>query len=99
MVIANKGKFIFYVFVVLLLLREKLIPKAAVTEYYNLGIELDLSGDDIRAIEKDVVQANVVESARDMLVKWLQKGGIARELIRAIHDSELVAYAASLEAG
>ena len=95
----NKGKFIFYVFVVLLLLREKLIPKAAVTEYYNLGIELDLSGDDIRAIEKDVVQANVVESARDMLVKWLHKDGIARELIRAIHDSELVAYAASLKAG
>ena len=88
-------------YIFLLLLQEKVIPKAAVCEYFNLGIELDLSGDDIRAIEKDVVQADVTESARDMLVKWLQKsgGGIARELIRAIHDSDLVAYAASLKAG
>ena len=87
--------------IVLLLLRENVIPKAAVCEYYNLGIELDISGDDIRAIEKDVVQANVVESCRDMLVKWLQKpdGGIASELIRAIKDSDLVTYAASLKAG
>ena len=91
----------FIMYIVQLLYRENVIPKAAVTNYYNLGIELDISGDDIRAIEQDVKQANVVKSARDMLVKWLEspKGGIASELIKAIHESGLVTYAASLQAG
>ena len=60
---------------------------------------MNVSGDDIRVIEKDVVQDNVVESTRAMLVKWLAGGGTATELIRAIRDSELEAYATTLEAG
>ena len=91
----------FIVYIAQLLYQEDVIPKAAVCEYYNLGIELNVSGNEIRAIEKDVVQANVVDSCTDMLVKWLEspKGGIASELIRAIHDSGHVTYAAKLQAG
>ena len=90
-----------YVNVVLvqLLLQENLIPKVARNNWRDLGIQLNLSYDDLDAIEQDVVQGNVVPITEKILKKWAQSSRDPNELIEAIHNCELVAYAASLKKG
>ena len=84
-----------------LLLREKVIPKAAVIRFRDLGIELDLSGDDLDLIEQDVQQNPVVPITKKMLEDWLQlkAGALVKDLSSAIHNVGLRAYAVALMKG
>lgn len=84
-----------------LLLREKVIPKAAVCRFRDLGIELDLSGDDLDLIEQDVQQNPVVSITTKMLEDWLQLEGSAsvKDLSTAIHNVGLKTYAVALMKG
>ena len=81
------------------LLQEKIIPDSAVCEWSDLGIQLDISVEKLKKIEKDVNQEDVVVSTKNMLQFWKRKSGKASELIKAIEDSDLVAYADTLRKG
>ena len=84
-----------------LLLREKVIPKAAVIKFRDLGIELDLSVDDLDLIEQDVQQNPVVPITTKMLEDWLQLegGALVKDLCTAIHNVGLKTYAVALMKG
>ena len=72
----------------------------AVTEWYDLGIELDIDPDKLDAIKKDVAKDSVGPITMKMLRDWCQRtGGLAGELITAIDKAGLVAYAATLIKG
>ena len=88
-------------YLVQLLLREKVIPNAAVCRFRDLGIELDLSGDDLDLIEQNVQQNPVIPIATKMLEDWLQlKGGaLVEDLSTAIHNVGLITYAVTLAKG
>ena len=76
-----------------------MIPESAVVEWFDLGIQLNISADKLNKIRKDVHQEDVVVSCKDMLLHWKRRSGKASVLIKAIEDSDLVAYADSLRKG
>ena len=88
-------------YVVQLLLREKVIPTAAVCKFRDLGIELDLLGDDLDLIEQDVQQNPVVSIATKMLEDWLKEKDdtLVKDLSTAIHNIGLKTYAVTLKKG
>ena len=86
-------------FLVQSLLKEKIIPDSAVCEWFGLGIQLGISADTLNKIKKDVNQEDVVVSTKNMLQFWKRKSGEVSKLIKAIEDSDLVAYADSLRNG
>ena len=101
-VVANAASYIaLTVVLVQLLLREKVIPKAAVTRWRDLGIELDLSGEDLDLIQEDVQQNPVVSIATKMLEDWLKakECALAEDLITAIDRIGLITYAVTLKKG
>ena len=83
------------------MLREKVIPKAAVCEWRDLGIELDLSGEDLNLIEKNVPQNPVDLITKNMLEAWLKanESALMEDLITAIDRVGLKTYAATLNQG
>ena len=70
-------------------------------KWRNLGIELNLSVDELAVIKEDVQQNPVVRIATDVLGEWRQRerGTSAKRLITAIHNVGYVAYAATLKEG
>ena len=81
------------------LLKQNIIPESASCEWYDLGIQLDMSSDKLRKIEKDVHQEDVLVSAKNMLRDWKRKSGKPSELIKAIDDCDFKAYAVTLREG
>ena len=81
------------------MLKEHVIPESASCEWSDLGIQLDISSDKLKKIEKDVNQEDVVVSAKKMLAYWKGKSGKGSELIKAIENCDLAAYAATLRKG
>lgn len=81
------------------MLKQNIIPEGASCKWYDLGIQLKISSDTLEKIEKDVQQEDVVVSTKKMLIDWKRRAGKASELIKAIDDCDLKAYAATLREG
>ena len=81
------------------LLKQDIIPESASCEWYDLGIQLDISSDKLRKIEKDVHQEDVLVSTKKMLADWKRKSGKASELIKAIDACDFKSYAETLRKG
>lgn len=65
-----------------------------------MGIELNLSGDDLEVMEQSVVQNDVVSITKRMLHDWVQStDGTVNKLITALDNCDLKAYAVSLKNG
>ena len=75
-----------------------MIPRAAVPKWCDLGIVLNISGDDLDIIEDNVTKSDCISSTKRMLRPWLQSSGKADELINAIDSSGHNAFAATLKA-
>ena len=81
------------------LLKQDIIPESASCEWYDLGIQLDMSSEKLRKIEKDIHQEDVLVSTKKMLADWKRKSGKPSELIKAIDDSNFKRDAAILREG
>ena len=70
----------------------------AVANWYDVGIELDIPEAELNLIKKNVVKDSVVPVTKNMLADWSQNtGGLASELITAIHKAGFVTYAETLK--
>ena len=81
------------------MLKQNIIPESASCEWSDIGIQLDISSDKLKKIEKHVHQEDVVVSTKKMLTDRKRRAGKASELIKAIDDCDLKAYAATLREG
>ena len=81
------------------MLKQNIIPESASCEWSDIGIQLDISSDKLKKIEKHVHQEDVVVSTKKMLTDRKCRAGKASELIKAIDDCDLKAYAATLREG
>jgi len=91
-----------YVILVLEMYQNDLIPKEAVTNWEDLGIELGFSYAEIDEITKDATQKSVESCSKEMLKMWQKQekdGATAEELIRALIAIHQNAYAEVLKNG
>jgi len=82
----------------------ELLPEGAVSQWEDLGYQLNFTADQLDTISSNHDEKAVETCCKEMLKKWLKKSGLqpqqaAEQLIAALHKVDNNSYAEQLKAG